>query len=141
MDVLAIFVENAEFLNLLSMKPCVTPVFRLCEAPSDLHYHIHELGGRCNLLRAILHCAPLFDHLVCLRLRDSEGLKQVKLLNQRHHLPDRQIDDALDAIKRGLVVCEHLHQVLKVLGVGSNLSNEFAQLLVGKELFWRMCTK
>jgi hypothetical protein len=74
-------------------------------------------------------------------LRDSEGLKQVKLLNQRHHLPDRQIDDALDAIKRGLVVCEHLHQVLKVLGVGSNLSNEFAQLLVGKELFWRMCTK
>ena len=66
---------------------------------------------------------------------DSEGLKQVKLLNQSHHLPDCQIDDALDAIKRSLVISDHLHQFLEVLGVGSNLSYEFAQLLVGKELF------
>lgn len=70
-DVLATVIENAEFITLVRMEPSGTPILRRCEAPSDLHDHIHELGGRCNLPRAILNFFPLFAHLICLRLGDS----------------------------------------------------------------------
>ena len=141
MDVLAVIIKNAEFIALVRMKPCDTPIFRRREPPSYLHYYVHELGGRGNLLGAVLHCVPPFDHIVCVLLGDSEGFEHFKLLNQTHHLPDRQIDDALDSIQRGLVLTEHFYKFLEILGIGSYLSHELAQFQVAKELFWHMCTE